>query len=171
MSEERPQVLVIGLGSLHGGDDRVGLDVAAHLASLGLAGVEVVEHTDPSNLVALWEGRDHVVVADALLAGDEPGTVLVVEAGADSPALEGARMWTASGGSHAFGLADALALARTLDVLPRRVTVVGIVAESFQPMAPASGPALAAVPVAVDRVLDAIGAGRAPGEEHRDVSG
>lgn len=165
------RALVIGLGSLHGGDDRVGLDVAARIARMGLDGVEVVEHTDPSNLVALWEGRDHVVVADALLAGAEPGTVVVVEAGADSPPLEGARMWTASGGSHAFGLADALALARTLEVLPRRVTVVGVVAESFHPMTAASESVLAAVPGAVQHVLDAIGPGRNLAEGARDVSG
>ena len=171
MSESSSTTLVVGLGTLHGGDDRVGLDVAALIADLGLDGVEVVEQADPTNLVAMWEGRDHVVVADALLAGAEPGTVLVVEAGADAPPLDGARMWTASGGSHAFGLADAVALSRTLGVLPRRVTVVGVVAGSFRAMAPVSEAVRAAVPVAVDRVLAAMGTTTKNPEVSHHVSG
>ena len=159
------RALVIGLGSLHGGDDRVGLDVARSISAAQPDGVEVVEHADPTDLVELWTGRDRVVVVDALLAGEEPGVVRVIEAGVGEPSLAASRTWTSSGGTHAFGLSDAIALARTLGRLPRRLTVVGVVGRTFRPMDDMSPDVVRAIPVAVDTVL------RSLAQDRSDVSG
>jgi hydrogenase maturation protease len=65
--------------------------------------------------------------------------------------------WSA-GGTHALGLAAAVELARSLDLLPRRLVVVGVEAGRFSQGAPMSDAVLDAVPAAVDAVLTAIDA-------------
>jgi len=136
MTEERAFVgrpLVIGLGSPDRGDDAVGPVVARAVEALHLPGVDVSVHEDPTALFHLWAGAKCVVVVDAIMSGVAPGTVVVREAGASSDALpESAWTQTGRGGTHAFGLATAVELARTLGRLPERVILVGVEAESFE---------------------------------------
>ena len=63
-----------------------------------------------------------------------PGAITVIEVGAGRPQLP-PEAWAATGrgGTHAFGLATAVELARVLGRLPGRVTVVGVEAASFAP--------------------------------------
>lgn len=149
--------LVVGLGSPDRGDDAVGVVVARAVAARGLPGVDVLTHEDPTDLVELWSGRQLVVVVDAVRSGAEPGTIAVVETGADGERLpEPAWGRTGRGGTHAFGLASAVELARALHRLPGRVALVGIEASSFEHGAPLSAPVAAAVPLAVERALAAL---------------
>ena len=146
--------LVVGLGAPDRGDDAVGVVVARGVAARCLPGVDVVVHEDPTDLVELWTGRELVVVVDAVRSGAEPGSVVLLETGAVGERLpEAAWGRTGRGGTHAFGLAAAVELARALRRLPPRVVLVGVEAISFEHGAPLSPPAAAAVPTAVDRVL------------------
>lgn len=146
--------LVVGLGAPDRGDDAVGVVVARGVAARCPLGVDVVVHEDPTDLVELWSGRELVVVADAVRSGTEPGTLVVVETGADGERLpESAWGRMGRGGTHAFGLAAAVELARALRRLPTRVVLVGVEAMSFDHGAPLSPAVAAAVPTAVDRVL------------------
>lgn len=161
-----PSTLVVGLGSADRGDDAVGGHVARGVAALGRPHPEVTEHADPTDLIEVWSGYDEVVVVDATCSGD-PGTapgavcVLVTGAGLD-PLPEAAWARTGRGGTHAFGLAAAVELARVLGRLPARLTVVGVEAGSFEPGAPLTAAVAAAVPDAVDAVLRALAAERGP---------
>ncbi len=125
--------LVVGLGSPDQGDDAVGPAVAHAVAALGLPGVETAIHEDPTALLHLWEGFDFVVVVDAVMSGKPAGSISVMEVGAGRPSLP-PESWAATGrgGTHAFGLATSIELARVLRTLPRRVTIVGIEASSFE---------------------------------------
>ncbi len=126
------QVLVVGLGSPDRGDDAVGAAVCARIQALGLDHVTVVTHEDPTSLVQLWDGYDAAVVVDAVQSGGEPGGLNIREVGSDgSPLPTHAFMAAGRGGSHAFGLAGAVELSRTLGSLPRRVVVVGVEAATF----------------------------------------
>jgi hydrogenase maturation protease len=124
--------LVVGLGSPDQGDDAVGLEIARAIEALCLPGVRTAIHEDPTALLHLWEGIDVVVVVDAVMTGRPPGAISVIEVGAGKPPLP-PDAWAATGrgGTHAFGLATAVELARALGRLPRRVTVVGVEAASF----------------------------------------
>lgn len=146
--------LVVGLGSPDRGDDAVGTVVGRALAARHLPGVDVVAHEDPTDLVELWSGRELALVVDAVLSGAEPGTVVVVETGAAGEPLP-ASAWgrTGRGGTHAFGLASAVELARALHRLPSRVVLVGVEVESLDHGAPLSDPVEAAVPAALHAVL------------------
>lgn len=164
----RPATLVVGLGSPDRGDDAVGVHVARAVAALAGPAVEVVEHEDPTDLIELWSGRDRVVVVDAMCSGTgaAPGTVRLLETGAQlSPLPESAWLRTGRGGTHAFGLATAVELARALRRLPPRVTVVGVEAGGLEHGSPLSSAVEAAVPGAVDAVLHAIREAAPPGAE------
>lgn len=125
--------LVVGIGNRLRGDDAVGPEVAERVAALGVPGVEVVVHDEPLALVEHLGHHDEVVVVDAAAPRGEPGRVHVVLVGAtplgeDSPAL----------GSHGLRVADAVELARALNRLPRRLTVVGVEGVTFDLGAPLS---------------------------------
>jgi hydrogenase maturation protease len=146
--------LVIGLGHVDRGDDAVGAEVARAVAAAGLPEVRVVEHEDPTALLDLWVGHGPVVVVDAVASGGAPGTVHTIETGADGPGMPpGAWAATGRGGTHAFGLAAAVELARALHRLPQRLVVVGVEAAGFEYGAPLSAPVAAAVPAAAAQVL------------------
>jgi hydrogenase maturation protease len=154
---DRP--LVVGLGSPDRGDDAVGVVVARVVAARHLPRVEVLTHEDPTDLVELWSGRRLVVVVDAVRSGSEPGTLTVLETGTGGQRLpESAWGRTGRGGTHAFGLASAVELARALRRLPDRVVLVGVEAASFDHRAPLSTAVAAAVQHAVDHVLAVVGA-------------
>lgn len=147
-------ILVIGLGSPDGGDDAVGLWVARRVAALGLPGVVVVEHEDPTGLIDVWSGTDLAVVVDAVRSGAPPGDLHVLAADAGSPPIA-ADAWasTGRGGTHAFGLAAAVELARALHRLPARLVLVGVEAACTEHGAALSAPVRAAVDGAVAAVV------------------
>jgi hydrogenase maturation protease len=149
--------LVVGLGSPDRGDDAVGPTVARAVETLGLPGMRVAVHEDPTALIHLWSDFEFVVVVDAVMSGVKPGTIIVREVGADSPALnESTWAETGRGGTHAFGLATAIELARTLGRLPRRVILVGVEAESFDHGEGLTSAVAAAVEPAVEAVRGAL---------------
>ncbi len=149
--------LVVGLGSTERGDDAVGPTVARAVAALGLPGVRVVEHEDPTALLDLWSGHDPVVVVDAVSSGVQAGTLHRLETGDASPPLPGSA-WsdTGRGGTHAFGVATAVELARALHRLPARLVIVGVEAR-LRPRRPLSEAVAAALDAAVARVLSELG--------------
>jgi hydrogenase maturation protease len=167
--DQRMAALVVGLGSTDRGDDAVGPAVAGRVATLGLPQVEVLVHEDPTDLIELWAGRSMAVVVDALSSGAPAGTVSVLETGADGGRLpETAWAATGRGGTHAFGLATAVELARALGRLPDRLAVIGVEASAFDVGAPLSPDVEAAIPEAVTAVVEALGG---EWEGPRDVSG
>ena len=148
--------LVVGLGDPARGDDGVGVAVAGLLATRSLPGVSVPVPRDPTALIDLWAGHDPVVVVDAVRSGAAPGTVHRLVLGAGARPLP-ASSWVASGrGTHAFGLAAVVELARALQRLPERLVIVGVEAASFGHGQPLSEPVLDALPGVVDRVVEEV---------------
>ncbi len=154
-----PTVLVVGLGQPDRGDDAVGPVVTREVAAHGDPRVEAVVLDDPTDLVLRWAGHEGAVVVDAVRTGAAagPGTVHVLRTGARRPPLA-SEAWsrTGRGGTHAFGLAEAVELSRALGRLPGEVVVVGVEAAGFEHGAPLSEGVAAAVPGAVRAVLEAV---------------
>lgn len=155
------RALVVGLGAVDRGDDAIGPVVVGQVRELLEAGApsevaapEIVVHEDPTALVELMAGRPLAVVVDALRSPGRAGSVHVIEAG-QSPLPAATDPGPA--GSHGFGLASALELARALGTLPPEVVVVGVVGTSFAMGAPLSEPVARAAPVAAAAVLAALG--------------
>jgi hydrogenase maturation protease len=111
---------IIGIGSPLG-DDAAGLEVASRIAAAPPQNVDVIASDRPGvGLVDLLEGADDVLIVDAVRSGAPVGTLH--EVSLEDVAAKGIR----HASSHAFGVAEALALARELGRLPPRVCVLGI---------------------------------------------
>lgn len=146
--------LLLGVGNPARGDDGVGPEVAARVARLGLPGVVVATESEPLALLEHLRspGVDEVVVVDATPPGPEPGRVRVLQVG-DARLVRRGR----PSGSHALGVADAVELARALDLLPPRLTLVGVEAGSAGVGAALSAPVLARLDDAVRTVSRLLG--------------
>jgi hydrogenase maturation protease len=119
--------MVVGVGNPWRGDDAAGLAVARRLRELEPPGLEVREHEgEATGLVDAWADAHAVVVVDAASSGAPPGTVWRFDAAA-APLPAGA----VRSSTHAFGVPDAIELARSLGRLPGRVEVVAIEGADF----------------------------------------
>jgi hydrogenase maturation protease len=115
---------IIGCGSFDRGDDEAGLLVVGRLRELG---IEACEHRgDGSALVDRWHGQETVILIDAVVSGGFPGAVTVWDE------------WTAGVlgdcfrcSTHAFGVAEAVKLARVLGLMPARLIIYGIEGRRF----------------------------------------
>ncbi len=123
-------VLVIGIGNQLRGDDSASGEVVRRLHERGAqTGIEVIEQLcEPNDLLEVLHGRDAVVLVDTMRSGDPPGTIRRFDASSEPlPArLRG------SVSTHAFGLHEAIELARALHRLPRRVIVFAVEGRHFE---------------------------------------
>jgi hydrogenase maturation protease len=120
-------VILIGVGNGWRGDDGAGLALARRVRELAPPGVEVREvDGDATALMDAWSGAEHVVVVDAAQSEAAPGTVRRFDAGATALPVRALRSST-----HAFGVSDAVELARALGRLPDRLEVYAIEGASF----------------------------------------
>jgi len=141
--------VVIGVGNAMRGDDGVGLLVAAALEKRVPPGVSVVPcEQEPSRLIDAWAGAKTAIVVDAAASGAAPGTVNRFDA-SETPIPAG--VFRSS--THAFGVGDAIELARVLGRLPGRVLVYGVEGAAFAPGEPLTPPVEAAVEQVAAAVL------------------
>jgi hydrogenase maturation protease len=146
---ENKRVLVIGLGNLERSDDGVGVVIARRLRQAAPSCVTVKEVSgDLTSLFDVWRDYDEVILVDAMHAGDALGRFRWFDVSeTDLPEAT-----VAEHSTHAFGLHQAIAMARALGELPRRVLVIGVQGVNF-----ASGEMLSpAVRDAVDGIVSAI---------------
>ncbi len=147
--------LVLGVGNRWRGDDAAGLEVARRAGG--------VEHEgDATRLLDAWAGADDVVVVDAAASDAPPGTLRWFDASA-AP-LPAAQLRSST---HAFGVADAIELARALGVLPAGLRVCAIEGADFALGAPMS----VAVQAAVEALAAELRAPAATGAARRAGSG
>ncbi len=140
MARAAPRRIVIGIGNPDRGDDAAGREVARLLRGKLPDDVEVAEHNgEATALLARLDGVAAAFLVDACISGAPTGTVRRFDLAATSLPPAAFAM-----SSHGLGLADAMALARTLGQLPRRCIVYAIEGECFAIGAPLSPPVSAA---------------------------
>ncbi len=145
-------IVVIGIGNLFRGDDGVGPMVARLLKDQAPAQVRVVEQSrETFALIELWDKTDTVIVIDAVVSGAQPGTIHRFDAQAGPIPTT----WF-HGSTHAFGVAEAIELARVLRQLPPRVLVYGIEAGSWDAGVGLSPELERVVPAVVERILQEV---------------
>jgi bidirectional [NiFe] hydrogenase diaphorase subunit len=127
MSTDTVRVLIIGVGNAQRTDEGVGIAVARAVGSQVSADIKVIEQTGEGRaLVEAWVDREFVILVDAIRSGAPPGTIRRFDAGAETIPSEFFRHAT-----HAFGVAQAIELARSKNVLPARLIIYGIEAQNF----------------------------------------
>ena len=147
--QNRPQLLIIGVGNPFRGDDAAGLLAARLLKNSGLDSTTVMEHSgEGASLMETWKGADAVILIDAVSSGGPPGTIHRLEP--ISKPLP-ARMFQSS--THTFSLPQAIAMARALDELPPRLIVFGIEGGNFKPGADLSPEVRTALPEVAQQIL------------------
>jgi hydrogenase maturation protease len=155
MTAAQPGIVVIGVGNEYRSDDGAGIAVARRLRALFPAGVTILEESgEGAALMQAWQGASWVMLVDAVRSGAPPGTIHRLDARA-APLPMGFFHYS----THAFSVAEAVELARSLDELPAHLVVYGIEGANF-----AAGVELSpAVEQAVEAVVERLA------EEVRDV--
>ena len=141
--------LILGVGNVLLGDEGIGVRVVEEMENRfhfsddvtlldgGTAGIELLRY---------MEGRDLLIIIDAMRAGLTPGTLFRVE-GDDV-----AQRFMSRISPHQIGLSDLLAATILSGQTPKRIVLFGVEPENLE-----TGVALSAVvEKAVERVIDAI---------------
>ena len=149
MTAVRNTALLIGVGNPFRGDDGVGSVVIRRLRSQNLPGFTIVEETgDGAELLDAWRGASAVILVDAVQSGAAPGTIHRIDA-----TTEKLPKWFSHCSTHAFGVAEAIELARTMGDLPPSLIVYGIEGLDFSAGTALSPEIAASVPGVVSSIL------------------
>jgi hydrogenase maturation protease len=122
------KVLLIGIGNEYRSDDGVGVHIAQKIRDKHLATVTVKQESgEGTALMEAWQGFESVILVDALSSASKPGTLMTFDV-QEGPVP--ASFFHSS--THAFGVAEAIELARVMHTLPPRLTLYGIEGVSFE---------------------------------------
>jgi len=142
------KVLIVGIGNPDRGDDGIGPLVVRQLAGRVPPSIRLIARTgDALALIEDWAGRDAAVLVDAAAPGTTPGRVHRIDLLEEELPTDLSRAST-----HAFGVADTVGLARTLDLLPASVIVYAVEGVNFEPGAALSPEVAAAAEEVVSRI-------------------
>jgi hydrogenase maturation protease len=120
-------ILVIGIGNEYRSDDGARLEALRMLKAKGLPDALVVESNgDGTALMEAWKTANRVILIDAVSSGAKPGIIYRFDA-LTQPVPTGVSLHS----THAFGVAEAIELARTLHQLPGSLVVYGIEGKDF----------------------------------------
>lgn len=114
---------IIGCGNVDRMDDAAGVLVAERLRKLG-----VPADTQPGSafeLIESWYKDEDVILVDAVVTGSPVGTVHLWQG---KPLKVPSKPQVSS---HGFGVAEAINLARILQLLPKSLCVYGIEGKDF----------------------------------------
>ena len=124
MSEK---TMIIGIGNRFRGDDALGCILADRLQALSSSSVEVITHSgEPASLIDLWQDKTCVILVDAVSSRAKAGTIHHIDL-KEQGLPDDFRSYS----THAFGIAEAVELARVLDKLPAKIVFYGVEGKSF----------------------------------------
>ncbi len=152
MTAQAQKTVFIGVGNPFRGDDGAGRAVVRRLLGEIPPGIKVLEETgDGTELLEAWKGADCVILVDAVQSGAPPGTIHRLDA-----VTEKLPTWFSHSSTHAFGVAEAIELARTMGELPARLVVYGIEGLDFSAGTELSPEVAQVVPGAANLILQEI---------------
>jgi hydrogenase maturation protease len=152
MTAAKSSTIVIGIGNIYCRDDGVGIIVAQRLKQHLLSGVAILEESgEGARLLEAWRNAAVAILVDAVHSGAPTGTIHRLNA---NTAHIPDKFFHHS--THAFGLAEAIELARALHQLPLRTIVYGIEGSNFGAGVGLCGPVEQAAAAVVAWVLSEI---------------
>ena len=152
MTAAQPGIVIIGVGNEYRSDDAAGIAVARRLRALFSTGVTILEESgEGTALMEAWQGAAWVMLVDAVRSGASPGTIHRLDARA-APLPMGFFHYS----THAFSVAEAVELARSLDELPAHLVVYGIEGANFAAGVELSPAVEQAVEVVVERIAEEV---------------
>lgn len=146
------KILVAAIGNPDRGDDGVGMLVADSLTGRLPPDVALVTRRgDIFGLIEDWAGFDALICADAAAPAGAPGRIHRIDAATGTLPVD-----LSFQSSHAFGLAEAIALGRVLQSLPETVIVYAVEGAGFDSGAPVTPAVAAAAAAAATCILKEI---------------
>lgn len=157
MPDQRvPRQLFVGLGSFHG-DDQLGWQLADQMEKLQL--LPVRQAAVPPDLLLWLDGIDELFICDACQGNGAVGTIHRWEYCEQAKEIEEILPGVVSlrsTSSHHLGLAPVLQLASQLGILPRRVILWAVEADSFDAGQSMSAMLTAQLPGIVKQMVDEV---------------
>jgi hydrogenase maturation protease len=145
--------LVVGIGNPDRGDDGIGPLVARRLVGRAPPEVTIIERAgDTLALIDDWTGYEIVILIDAAAPGANPGSIYRIDLLTTQLPAD-----ISFSSTHAFGVGNAVGLARTLGLLPRSLVVYAIEGANFEPGVHLSPSVAAAVEKVVAHVVAELG--------------
>jgi len=143
------RLLLIGVGQEWRGDDAAGLLVARSLLDLAGPRVTILEQSGRApDLLSTWQGAEAVILVDAVRSGGRPGEIHRFPVHREPLPAE----LFPSVSSHGWGVAQAVALGRTLGQLPSFLVIYGIEGHNFGLGRDLSPPVARTVPEVARRI-------------------
>lgn len=144
--------LIIGIGNRYRGDDAFGCLVIDELTGRLPSGVHSIEHDgEPAALMDCWQGAQKVVLIDAVSSGAQAGKVFHFDLAQQSLPEQFSLYST-----HAFGVPQAIELARALKKLPPEIVFIGVEGECFDAGEALSTPLLKVKEAVIAEVLNSL---------------
>lgn len=124
----KSKVKVIAVGNDLYGDDGVGTAVIEMLGQIPeMKGIELVNGaTDALGLIDHFDDTEHVILIDAAQMGEKPGTVKVFSKDEVKLKIKMDHLTV-----HGMSLAEAFDIAKAIDKLPEKITIIGIEPENI----------------------------------------
>ena len=120
-------ILLIGIGNEYRCDDSIGLHVIRALKELKLPETIIVESSgDGAELIEMFSSARMAIIIDAVSSGGMPGTIYQFDAHKQPIPAQ-----LSSQSTHAFGVSEAIELARVLEQIPPILIVYAIEGENF----------------------------------------
>jgi hydrogenase maturation protease len=144
--------LIIGIGNRYRGDDAFGCIVVAELTGMLPSGVHGIEHDgEPAALIDCWQEAQKVVLIDAVSSGSEAGKIFHFDLAQQSLPEEFNLFST-----HAFGVPQAVELARALKKLPPEISFIGVEGACFDAGEELSTPLLKVKAAVIAEILNSL---------------
>ena len=144
--------LIIGIGNRYRGDDAFGCIVVDELIGMLPSGVHGIEHDgEPAALMDCWQGAQRVVLIDAVSSGAQAGKIFHFDL-AQQALPEQFNLYS----THAFGVPQAVELARALKKLPPEIVFIGVEGECFDAGEVLSTPLLKVKEAVIAEVLNSL---------------
>jgi hydrogenase maturation protease len=144
--------LLIGVGNEFRDDDALGICVVREVKRRNPGFSKILEASgEGSALIEAWNGVDRVIIVDAVFSGKDPGAVYRFDASAQE-VPRGLFHYS----SHAFGVAEAIEVARRLGKLPRHLLLFGIEGKAFGTGVGLSDPVVKSIPELIAMIEEEI---------------
>ncbi len=151
-------ILVIGIGNEYRSDDRVGLVIIRALKEKNPPGTKIIENDgDGLNLMDTWKVARVVILVDAVSSTSEPGTIFRYNALTEQIPTQ-----LSFHSTHAFSIAEAIELGKTLHQLPPNLLLFGIEGKNFASGTNISPEVENAIPKVIEEVMKLIQASLRP---------
>ncbi|ACB94161.1 hydrogenase maturation protease [Beijerinckia indica] len=143
------KILVVGLGNPDRGDDGIGAAVIQSLTGRLPPDVALLmKRGDILSLIEEWSGINALICVDASAPMGTPGRIHRIDAAAGISPSD-----VSFTSSHAFGLAEVIALGQTLQLLPEVAIVYAIEGATFDNGAPMTPIVAAAARDVANRIV------------------